>query len=99
MSALNHRKTKIQSKRNSQSGQGIVEYVLVIGLVISAVALMTNLMPSFLARLETPIQDSFRYAYKYGDSRARGPEDPEGPKYHPRIYSDDNFRIFSRASN
>ncbi|MGE4234480.1 MAG: hypothetical protein AB7F43_14235 [Bacteriovoracia bacterium] len=89
----------MRQKKRTQSGQAVVEYVLLLVLVVGMLFLLSNQLPRLLATLEEPFKSDFKYAYKYGDSKARGYDDDDGsgPVRHPRIYSAGNFRIFSRG--
>lgn len=80
----------------SQSGQGLTEYVLLLFIVMVLAVIVRDGMRRFrLAdRIAAPVNQRFAYAYRYGDVRARGFEDG-GPKRHPRATSGDgSFRIF-----
>lgn len=83
----------------NEKGQAAIEYVLLLSAVIFFAALLSRgLRESGIStRIMTRLQNEFRYAYQYGHPEARGMDDPDGPKMHPRILGETasgNFRIF-----
>lgn len=89
-------------KRSRQSGQSLVEYVLLTAMIAGMVSLLFGMMPRALNALEAPIKVGLPLAYKYGDPKACGYEDATAPcngapERHPRYPSGDNFRLFSRG--
>ena len=89
---------KLIPARTRQAGQAAVEYTLLLLILAGLFAYFFGRMPELLTALENPIRKDFKYAYKYGDKRARGFDDEdEGPKFHPRIYVPGNFKLFARG--
>lgn len=89
---------RLITKKN-QSGQAVMEYVL----LLTVVSLMYLFASSYLRgsavgkSISNPIQKDFAFAYRYGHPKARGLDDPDGPKLHPRIsssYAAGNFRLY-----
>lgn len=89
---------------NKKSGQSLIEYVLMMFIIASAAFLLFGPMKNLLALMEKPLRQEYRRAYKYGDPKACGYNDPTDdlcdgePKRHPRIYAPDNFRTWGRRS-
>lgn len=84
--------------KKSQSGQTVVEYVLLIVIMISLTTLLVRYLPPTFARLEKLVKDKYLASYRYGDPLTRG-WDEGGPTLHPRAYEAGgrNFRIFRRT--
>jgi hypothetical protein len=79
-----------------QSGQGVVEYVLMLSVAVFAYLLLAKGMKEagVAEKLMRPITQDFAAAYRYGHPKAKGPEDG-APEFHPRDTSGGtNFRIF-----
>lgn len=84
------------SLASNQSGQAVVEYILILALVVSLYVTLNSWASRFgLARkLVTPISKDFAKIYQYGDPKAAGFED-ETRKRHPRISGCEGcFRLF-----
>jgi Flp pilus assembly pilin Flp len=82
--------------RENESGQAVVEYILLLAVVASVYILMGKaLASSGLGNLlMTPITGDFARTYQYGRHDALGFDDG-GPKNHPRARGGDgNFRLF-----
>lgn len=84
-------------RSSDASGQALTEYVLLLVLVSLIYALIVRQFRSMdLAdKLLIPLREQYAYTYRYGDPRARGPDDG-GPTRHPRAVtgSNNNFRLF-----
>lgn len=80
----------------NEEGQTTLEYVLVLAIVVMAYVGVVQWFTGFnlFQKIYKPIHEDFKYAYQYGHPEARGYEDDQGPKMHPRITEDENFRIF-----
>ena len=80
-------------KRNS--GQAVLEYILLLAIVVSLYTiLMKGLMNSnAMNALKKPLEKDFKYTYQYGHPEARGQNDG-GPKFIPQYHDPQNFRIF-----
>ena len=84
---------------NNESGQAVMEYVLLLVIVtmvflvvlrgIEGLDLMTKLM--------RPLQQTFARTYQYGHPEAKGFDDG-GPEKHARARGGDNFRLFMSPS-
>ena len=88
--------TSSHSKILNESGQGVTEYILLLGVVVSVFMLLAKGMSSaqVTQKLLTPINQGFAHAYQYGHPKARGPAEG-GPSFHPRYTKgENNFRIF-----
>ena len=85
-----------------ESGQALIEYVLLICLIAGMINILNRGMPAFLASLEAPLRVDFKRAYRNGHPKACGFEDPDPcsgqPEKHPRHLGGDNFRLFGRGS-
>jgi hypothetical protein len=93
---------KTSKKKNRKSGQALTEYVLLLAMIAGASSILFEPMKDFLAILEKPIREDFKYAYKYGDPKACGYDDTEAPctgspTRHPRYSVSDNFRMVGRG--
>lgn len=82
--------------KNNQSGQAILEYVLMLSIVVSFFVTLMGLLRSM--GIEQSINRSFTKeyaaAYRYGHPKAKGMDEGE-PQYHPRLESGDtSFRLF-----
>ncbi len=91
------RPLKAAQPARGESGQAFTEYVLLLVLVTLIYALIVRQFKAMdLAdKLLIPLREQYAYTYRYGDPRARGPDDG-GPIRHPRAVtgSNDNFRLF-----
>jgi hypothetical protein len=83
--------------RKDESGQAVVEYILMLSVVATLYILAKALSESGIAEtMMRPLTQDFARAYRYGHVEAQGFEDG-GPKNHPRASQDTgegNFRIF-----
>ncbi len=81
-----------------RSGQTVVEYVLLMGIMILMTTLLVRYLPPTFARLEKLVKDKYLASYRYGDPLTKG-WDEGGPTLHPRAYEPGgrNFRIFRRT--
>ncbi len=92
----------MSSKKNSRvadrSGQSTIELILLLSAISSfAILIVQGFRKYDLAGVVTrPLTTSFKYTYQYGHPDARGFDDPDGPKMHPRVVGGDptNLRIF-----
>lgn len=81
--------------KNSESGQAVIEYVLLLSIVTAAfVVVSQGLTRAGLTRiLMKPLRENFARAYQHGHPEALGFEDG-GPKKHPRAQGENSFRLF-----
>lgn len=81
-----------------RSGQSTVELILLLSAISTfALVIVQGFRKYNLAGVVTrPLTTSFKYTYQYGHPDARGFDDPDGPKMHPRVVGGDptNLRIF-----
>jgi len=77
------------------SGQAILEYILLLSIIVSIYSMFLNgLMNSgAFSQLKSPLEKQFKYTYQYGHPEARGQTDG-GPKFIPQQHDPQNFRIF-----
>lgn len=89
---------KKTSRVADRSGQSTVELILLLSAISAFSLLIVQGFRKYnLAGLITrPLTTSFKYTYQYGHPDARGFDDPDGPKMHPRVVGGDptNLRIF-----
>ena len=81
----------------SESGQGTVEYILLIAIVVWFSTLVYPFFRdgAFTEKLTAPIKKEFAKTYQYGSPKVVGYEEGDGPRYHPRAtFPEGNFRIF-----
>ncbi len=86
----------LKHKRRDQSGQAMLEYVLLLSVIVGCVFLLREGIARFDVgdRLLRPLSESYARAYKYGHPKAQGFDEGE-PKNHPRIETgENNFRLF-----
>ena len=83
--------------RRKESGQSLVEYVLLIGIVVSLVFLLMPFLPRYFERVQSYVGDRYKSSYRYGDPRAKG-WDEGGPTSHVRadVAGGNNLRMFRR---
>ncbi len=92
------RKKRALRLRN-QRGQSIVEYMLVLIVIVSALLLILKLMKEsnfFYKNISEPLVKHIAYNYKYGDPKAQG-WDEGSPKLHIQISRPNEgqtFRMF-----
>lgn len=78
------------------SGQAVLEYILLLSIVISLYTAMLGLLSksNVMLALKKPLEKDFKFTYQYGHPKARGQNDGGGPLYIPQHHEDQNFRIF-----
>ena len=91
----------LQKRRDSQSGQAVIEYILLLSIVVIASVLLKNFLQkqTFSTKLIDNLKNEFARSYRYGHPMAKGfdndaPYSKDGPSMHPRIVESGNFRIF-----
>ena len=82
----------------SNSGQAVLEYILLLSIVISLFALMSKSLGNMnlVTNLTASFKKTYVYVYRYGNKDARG-QDAGGPINIPQYNKADdthNFRIF-----
>ena len=79
--------------RAHESGQAILEYVMLLAIVVGLFVNISKLLASkdWFSQLTAPITKEFRYTYNYGHPSCRGIED--GGQKNLALHTD-NFRIF-----
>jgi Flp pilus assembly pilin Flp len=82
--------------KRDESGQAVIEYVLLISIIVSAFVLISRGLVNlgFADKLTAPIKGEFARIYQYGHPKAKGHEDG-GPEFHPRA----NGRVFINPRN
>lgn len=79
------------------SGQALLEYVILLGIVVSLFVTLSKKLAetNALSQLQKPLKEEFARTYRYGHPKARGQEDG-GPVNLPQYDDLDgaNFRIF-----
>jgi hypothetical protein len=93
----------MKRRRNKQSGQTMIEYVLMLLITVSMVTFVYKWLKSsefFYKNITRPMIAQLRYNYKYGDPVAQG-WDEGAPKKHIEIPKPDGqtFRIFTPVEN
>lgn len=90
-----------RKSKNKESGQSMLEYILVVFLVVTAVLFAFGWMRErsyIFKNIAAPVVAFVKYNYKYGDKDALGWDEDKGPKKHVQISNPDpdgsNFRIF-----
>jgi hypothetical protein len=84
----------------NESGQAIIEYILLLATVVSVYVTVASWANSFglAKKLTAPITKDFANTYQYGDPKAAG-FDKDTPKRHPRIVDcEECFRLFINPS-
>jgi hypothetical protein len=85
------------SPARDESGQAVVEYVLLLSITFSLFLIVAKGLSVFKVeeKLLRPLSVSYAAAYRYGHPEALGFEDG-GPKKHPRAIAPgtESFRIF-----
>lgn len=89
-------------KKYRQSGQSLVEYVMLLTIIVGMGRLVAGPLPAILRRLEEPMKDAFARTYKYGAPNSCGYEnDPPAcggsPEHHPRYPISGSARMFARG--
>lgn len=80
----------------SQSGQGLVEYLLLLAIIATAFTLVLKGFDQMKVTdmLMKPITQEFAAVYQYGHPKAKGFENGS-PEYHPLARGGStNFRVF-----
>lgn len=82
-----------------QSGQAVIEYILLLSVIVSFVMIFRKGIERFdLAnKLARPVVSSFAAAYQFGHPKAKGFDSNGGPAFHPRAPStqgEGNYRLF-----
>ncbi len=83
------------ARTNRESGQAVVEYILLLAIVTSIfIVVSKGLTRAGLTKLlMKPLREDFSRAYQYGHPKALGFDDG-GPKNHPRAEGENSFRLF-----
>ena len=91
--SLAHRK---RSGVQSERGQAITEYLLLVSVIVSAALLVMRAFnrANVQGLLMKPLQGPFAAAYQYGHPQAKGNDNGQSPEKHPRFDDGGNFRIF-----
>lgn len=83
---------------SSRSGQAVMEYLLLLGVVVSMAVIVMAFFREFRIqeRITKPFTAEYAAVYQYGHPQAKGPDSDEGASKHPRVDNNqnDNFRIF-----
>lgn len=87
----------------NQRGQTIIEYVLVMAVVVSAIMLIMGKLKQsqfFFKKFTEPLVKHMTYNYKYGDPRAQGWDEGQ-PRLHIQISQPQGatFRMFQPDRN
>lgn len=91
-------------RRKGEEGQTMVEYVLIMFVVVTAIAFVLGKLKEsefFFKRVTEPLVKHITYNYKYGDPSAQG-WDEGTPRRHIQISkpNDGNsFRLFQPKKN
>lgn len=83
-------------KREAESGQAVVEYILITSMMVIFIVILTQMLAriGLGKKLSNPVQTTFAMAYKYGDPRAKGFAEG-GPRFHPKaLPGENNGRMF-----
>ena len=86
----------IAKRRKTQSGQAVLEYILLLAIIVFLYSLVLNSLSGSngFENMKKPLTKDFKYTYQYGHPEARGQEDG-GPKFIPQHHDGaQNFRIF-----
>ncbi len=92
-------KRRLRKKLREESGQAVVEYILMMVLVMSAVMLVIGKLKKdeyFFKHFTEPLVKHVTYNYKYADATAQG-WDEGNPRLHIQISRPNEgqtFRIF-----
>jgi len=88
---------KLGNLTRNNKGQTTVEYILLLGVIASLIALFykalgdMQLADSFMQ----PLTGDFTKLYRYGHKKTKGPSEG-GPEHHVRFVGGNNFRIFMK---
>lgn len=84
---------------SGQSGQALVEYILVTFLVITMLAISFKWFKRseyFFKNITKPVVAHIRYNYKYGDPTAQGWDEGEAKKHIEIVHPEgQTFRLFT----
>lgn len=82
-------------KKNVESGQATIEYVLILTIIVSFYIALMNVIDrlKLAERLMGPIVGSYAMTYKYGNPKAKG-FDEGTPENHPRAVIGGKVRLF-----
>lgn len=83
-----------------QSGQSVLEYVLLMVVIAGLGSLVMAFMPRLFNELEAPLRKNYRFTYQYGFPDACGFDNDDcggTPKKHIRYDMPGNFRMFGRG--
>lgn len=88
--------------KKTQHGQALTEYALLLVFIAGLGLMFGRYLPGLLGKLEKPIREDLRKAYRYGHPSSCGVGDSEpgcsgSPVLHPRYIAAGNFRLFARA--
>ena len=84
----------------SQSGQAIIEYVLLVAILVSTFVVVVRWFrddAKFQEKLLAGLNKTVVRTYQSGNPKATSPLAEEGAVHHPRDTSPGNFRIFMNA--
>lgn|GEM_PF-802604 len=89
------KKTPGQSLLRQNRGQGVTEYILLLAVISTAFALLSNGLNKMgvADKMTNMLLGPFAATYRYGHSKAKGYDDG-GPSMHPMASGGNNFRIF-----
>ena len=88
-----------EGRKNRESGQSVVEYLLVLAVIVGGILLVMKLLKEsnfFHKKFTEPLVKHITYNYKYGDPNAQG-WDEGSPKLHIQISRPNEgqtFRLF-----
>ena len=86
-----------KQKIQSQAGQGTVEYILLLSIIVSFFLFLSRGLQNSEAgrRLMEPLAQDYRTVYQFGKKGVVGSDNGNIPNDHPRFESpSNNFRIF-----
>ncbi len=78
-----------QRSHRADSGQGVLEYVLLMAIVVNLFLILSHGLGKLglSEKLMKIVTGPYAKAYRYGHPQAAGFEDGESPKMHPRFVS------------
>lgn len=85
----------MRDRKDSESGQAIVEYILMMSVVVMGFMLLSRglVKIKFAEKMMSPITGTYARTYQYGHPKGKGYDDG-GPENHPRARGGNNFRLF-----
>ncbi len=88
-----------QAKLRTESGQAIVEYILLLAVIVMVFLAIGRGLGKIgvVGQLSKPLQQDFARTYQYGHPKAKGFDDG-GPEYHPRAVVGGKTRVFINPS-